>query len=64
MLDIQFIRDNPELVKQKSAQKTYPVDIDRLLTLDAERKSKLTQVEELRRRRNEQASEQDRKSVV
>jgi seryl-tRNA synthetase len=57
MLDIQFIRDNPELVKEKSAQKTYPVDIDQLLELDAERRSKLTQIEELRRRRNEQAAE-------
>jgi len=57
MLDIQFIRDNPELVKEKSVQKTYPVDVDRLLALDGERKSKLTQVEELRRRRNEQAAE-------
>ncbi|MDB5169787.1 MAG: serS [Candidatus Saccharibacteria bacterium] len=57
MLDIQFIRDNPELVKEKSAQKNYPVDVDRLLTLDAERRSKLTQIDELRRRRNEQATE-------
>lgn len=56
MLDIQFIRDNPELVKEKSAQKTYPVDVDRLLELDTERRSKLTQIEELRRRRNEQAT--------
>lgn len=57
MLDIQFIRDNPELVKEKSAQKNYSVDIDRLLELDGQRKSKLTQIEELRRRRNEQAAE-------
>ncbi len=56
MLDIQFIRDNAELVKEKSAQKTYPVDIDHLLELDSERKTKLTQIEELRRRRNEQAA--------
>jgi seryl-tRNA synthetase len=56
MLDIQFIRDNPELVATKSAQKNYPVDIEHLLVLDGERKSKLTQIEELRRRRNEQAT--------
>lgn len=56
MLDIQFIRDNAELVKEKSAQKTYPVNIDHLLELDVERKTKLTQIEELRRRRNEQAA--------
>lgn len=57
MLDIQFIRDNPQLVSEKSAQKNYPVDIDQLLELDAERRSKLTQIDELRRRRNQQATE-------
>lgn len=57
MLDIQFIRDNPELVKEKAAQKQYSIDIGRLLELDTERRSKLTQIEELRRRRNEQADD-------
>lgn len=53
MLDIQIIRDNPELVKEKSRQKGYDVDIDHLLQLDADRRTRLTQAEELRRRRNE-----------
>ncbi len=57
MLDIQFIRDNAELVARKSAQKGYKVDISQLLTLDGERRMQLTQVEELRRRRNEQSAE-------
>ncbi|HSW36929.1 MAG TPA: serine--tRNA ligase [Candidatus Saccharimonadales bacterium] len=57
MLDIQFIRDNAELVKQKSKQKGYEVDIDQLLQLDIERRTRLTQVEELRKRRNDQAAE-------
>ena len=52
MLDIQFIRDNPELVAEKSVQKGYKVDIARLLEVDGERRSRLTQVEELRARRN------------
>ncbi len=55
MLDIQYIRDNPELVEEKSKQKGYDVDIRQLLTLDTERRTRLTQAEELRRRRNEQA---------
>ena len=38
MIDIQYIRDNPEIVKEKSKQKGYPVDIDELLRLDIERK--------------------------
>lgn len=53
MLDIQFIRDNPELVAEKSRQKGYNVDVRALLELDAQRRTRLTQVEELRSRRNQ-----------
>jgi seryl-tRNA synthetase len=56
MLDIQFIRDNPDLVSEKSTQKGYPVDIPQLLELDGRRKTRITQIDELRRRRNEQAA--------
>lgn len=52
MLDIQFIRDNPELVAEKSRQKGYDVDVRHLLEIDTERRTRLTQVEELRARRN------------
>jgi seryl-tRNA synthetase len=55
MLDIQFIRDNPDLVAEKSRQKGYEVDIKQLLDLDSDRRTRLTQIDELRRRRNEQA---------
>lgn len=56
MLDIQYIRDNTELVSEKSKQKSYPVDINKLLELDKNRKELQSQVEELRQRRNENAS--------
>ncbi len=56
MLDIQFIRDNPEFVQEKSKQKGYDVNVGELLTLDSERRTRLTQAEELRRRRNELAA--------
>jgi seryl-tRNA synthetase len=52
MLDIQFIRDNPELVQEKSKQKGYDVNIRELLELDGQRRTRLTQIEELRARRN------------
>ena len=52
MLDIQFIRDNAELVQTKSEQKGYKVNISELLELDTERRTRLTQIEELRARRN------------
>lgn len=56
MLDIQFIRDNADLVQEKSRQKKYDVDIKQLLELDTERRTRLTQIDELRKRRNEQAA--------
>ena len=57
MLDIQYIRENAEFVKEKSAQKGYKVDIDQLLELDSSRRTRLTQIDELRNRRNTQAGE-------
>lgn len=53
MLDIQFIRDNPDLVQEKSKQKGYDVDIRQLLGFDTERRELLGQVEELRHQRND-----------
>jgi seryl-tRNA synthetase len=56
MLDIQYIRDNAELVAEKSKQKGYEVDIPKLLELDTERRELLTQIESIRARRNENAA--------
>jgi seryl-tRNA synthetase len=56
MLDIRFIRDNPELVKAKSKQKGYEVDVDQLLEADKKRRELLAQVEDLRSKRNELAT--------
>ncbi len=53
MIDIQFIRDNPEEVTKKSAQKGYPVDAAKILELDTTRREHLALVEELRAKRNE-----------
>jgi seryl-tRNA synthetase len=53
MLDIKFIRENPELIAEKSKQKGYDVDIDQLLGFDKKRSELLQQVEDLRRKRNE-----------
>ncbi len=52
MLDIQFIRDNPEEVAQKATQKGYSVDIASLLELDVQRREILTQLEQIRAERN------------
>ncbi len=56
MLDIQFIRDNPELVQRSSDQKQEKVDINKLLEVDRQRKNLLAEVEGLRAERNEISS--------
>ncbi|HVW23650.1 MAG TPA: serine--tRNA ligase [Candidatus Saccharimonadales bacterium] len=56
MLDIQFIRDNPDLVAEKAQQKGYKVDVKQLLQLDEKRRASLSQIDELRQKRNEQAA--------
>ncbi|MCX6805847.1 MAG: serine--tRNA ligase [Patescibacteria group bacterium] len=53
MIDIQFIRDNPELVQQNSAKKGYEVDIEQLLGFDSKRRELLGVVEDLRMQRNQ-----------
>ncbi len=53
MVDIQLLREKPEFVAEKSAQKGYDVDVQQILGFDNERKELLIQVEELRRQRNE-----------
>jgi seryl-tRNA synthetase len=52
MLDPQFIRDNPDLVKTGAANKKSPVDIDKLLSLDERRRSIIRDVEQLKSVRN------------
>ncbi len=56
MLDIQFIRNNPDLVVEKSKQKGYEVDVRELLKVDEERRRILVDVETLRAKRNEHAA--------
>ncbi|RTK94425.1 serine--tRNA ligase [Candidatus Saccharibacteria bacterium] len=56
MLDIQFIRDNPELVEEKAKQKGYEVDVNALLKVDEERRHLLVELEALRAARNDHAA--------
>ncbi|MDH5442523.1 MAG: serine--tRNA ligase [Candidatus Nomurabacteria bacterium] len=52
MLDINFIRDNVDIIKDAARKKHSKVDIDRLVQLDDERKQKLGVVESLRAEQN------------
>ncbi len=56
MLDIRFIRENADLVQEKSKQKGYDVDIRRLIELDKEVMEKLAAVQPLREARNKLAA--------
>jgi seryl-tRNA synthetase len=55
MLDIHFIRENADIIKAGAAKKHIEVDIDRLLTVDDERKR-------LRQEFDAKRSEQNRRS--
>ncbi len=55
MLDIKFIRENKELVEKTCAHRGVKVNIDRLLELDAERRSLIVKIEELRAVRNQKS---------
>ncbi len=53
MLDIQFIRDNADLVQDSSKNKGLDVDIKQLLELDGQRRDLLQEVEKLRHDQNQ-----------
>lgn len=52
MLDIRFVRENPERVKEFSKQKGYDIDVDHVLRLDEERRELQQKADELRTERN------------
>lgn len=52
MLDIKFIRENKDIVKEGAKKKHIEVDIDKLLSIDEKRLSLLSRVEYLRGEQN------------
>jgi len=57
MLDIRFIRENPDLVKDSIRRRNLKVDIDELLELDSKRRKYIAEIEQLQSERNKLASE-------
>ncbi|MCA0228101.1 serine--tRNA ligase [Patescibacteria group bacterium] len=57
MLDIRFIRENPDLVQEAARNKGYDVDIKELLSADESRRELQSKADELRTRRNEISSQ-------
>ncbi|SHF10968.1 serine--tRNA ligase [Desulforamulus putei] len=52
MLDIKFVRSNPELVLEGLRKRGSDISLDEFLKLDAERREKLVVVEQLKNTRN------------
>ena len=57
MLDIKFIRENPDRVKKACRDKNDKADIDKILTLDTDRRRLLTEAEALRAEQNRASEE-------
>jgi len=55
MLDIKYIRERADEIKQAAKNKNIKIDIDALLSLDDKRRELLTKVDDLRAERNELA---------
>jgi seryl-tRNA synthetase len=57
MLDLKFVRENPEKVREAMELKGEPADLDRLLSYDQERRVLLHEVETLKQLRNRVSKE-------
>jgi len=57
MLDLKFIRENPDVVRQAIRNKNESADVDHLLQLDQQRRDMLRRVEELKHQRNVASNE-------
>jgi seryl-tRNA synthetase len=57
MLDIKFIRQNPDVVKKGCQKKQIKVDIDRLLEVDKKRREALRALEDMRAQKNKASKE-------
>ncbi len=57
MLDIKFIRENADKVKQAAKNKNIKIDIDHLLKIDEKKRGLQAEIDELRAKRNELAKQ-------
>jgi seryl-tRNA synthetase len=55
MLDLKFIRDNADLVREAVARRKDSAPLDEILKLDSERRQRVTELEDLRHARKETA---------
>jgi seryl-tRNA synthetase len=59
MIDIKFIRENPEKIQQAAANKKVTVDVDEILRTDETYRKLQTEIQQLREERNKVAKERN-----
>jgi seryl-tRNA synthetase len=52
MLDIKFIKENPDIIKEAVQKKNVALDVDQLLTVEEQRRAALASFEQLRTEQN------------
>jgi len=57
MLDIKFIRENPEAVRAAAAQKNMSIDLDGIIALDQQRRENVQEAERLKQKLNATTAE-------
>ncbi len=57
MLDLKFIRDNPDAVRKAMIDRNDSAPVDQILELDQKRRAKILELEDLRRSRKEASRE-------
>ncbi|MDP2671665.1 MAG: serine--tRNA ligase [bacterium] len=59
MLDIKFVRDNQNLIRETLKKRRYEFDLDRLLRVDKARSDLIVEVDNLRSQKNQFAKDKD-----
>ena len=52
MLDIKFVRDNPELVLENLKKRNNPMNLDRFMELEKQRREIIAETESLKSQKN------------
>jgi seryl-tRNA synthetase len=60
MLDLKFIRENPKLVRQAMQNRQDSAPLDEILELDAERRQKMRELDDLRQERKAVSKEREK----
>ena len=59
MLDIKFIRENKKFIEKGASDKSVPIDLDKLLAVDSQRRRLQAELEKLRSQRKKIAEEKE-----